>query len=322
MGYTHNSGYSAIDSGFAVGPKNHEVPVIDRYGNLINIPNNDGIVYYVDVNAGSNGNNGLSWGTAFKTLAAAITASNATIVASPNGTGRGWAARNTIYYKGDNNEDDAETLITLPNKCDVIGVGSYDHKPYPQLIGNHVIGAGAYMGCRFINMGFLSPAAGGVIFTVPTTTSGLSFIGCHFDGRSTVAATKAILATAVEQLTIEGCRFIGKYSTTTIDIGTGSSRGLLIRKNLIESGAIGITTHASMTCADAVAMILDNVFNVVTLVIDENSAKAVVGGNRGVTEADGTVVLTMDYNDNMAYDNIFAHSAGVSQYPVMVTIPT
>jgi len=284
----------------------------------VNIALCAGDTYYVGVNAGLDTYDGSSWAKAFKTLAAAIVASNASIAAGASG----WAARNRIFYKGDNKEAVAETLITLPNKCDVIGVGSYDHRPMPFMIGNHVIGAGAYMGTRFFNMGFLSPAAGGVIFTVPTTTSGLAFYGCHFDGRSTAPASKAIVATAVEQLTIQGCRFYGKFSTTTIDIGTGSSRALLIKDNFIESGAIGITVHASMTCADAIAMILNNVFAVVTLFIDDNSDKILIGGNRGATAADGTVVLTMDYNDNLAYDNIFAHSAGVSQYPVLVTIPT
>jgi hypothetical protein len=286
-------------------------------GGISDIPGSPGKIYYVDGNDGVDTQDGLSWETAVKTLAVAFALSNADIASGAFG----WTSRNKIYVKSDNDEDDKETIITLPNKCDVIGVGSYDHKPYPVFIGNHVIGAGAYMGTRFINVGFQSLDAGGVIFTVPTTTSGLAFIGCTFDGRGTTPATKAIVATAVEQLTIQDCRFIGKYSTTTIDIGTGSSRALLIRDNLIESGAIGITVHASMTCADAVAMILNNVFDVVTLFIDEYSDKVIVGGNRGRTQADGTVVLTINYNDNMAYDNIFAHTAGVSQYPVLVTIP-
>lgn len=294
------------------------IPSYQYYQDIAAGAGSIGTVYYVDVNAGLDSYDGLTWETAFKTLAAAITASNASIAA----TAAGWASRNRIYYKGDNNEASAETLITLASKCDIIGVGSYDHKPYPELIGNHVIGAGAYMGCRFINMGFRSPAAGGVIFTVPTTTSGLAFIGCNFDGRSTTPATKAVLATAVEQLTIKGCRFIGKYSTTAIDIGTGSSRALLIEGNVIESGAIGITVHSGMTCADAAAMILHNVFDVVTLIIDDNSDKAVIGGNRGATSANGTVALTIDYNAALAFDNTFAHSAGASIYPALVTIPT
>lgn len=273
--------------------------------------NSIGVDFMVDVNAGLDTNDGLSWETPFKTYAAAVVANNASIAADSTG----WANRNRIFYKGDNNEAAAETIITLPNKCDVIGVGSYDHRPMPMMIGNHVVGAGAYMGTRFINMGFMSPAAGGVIFTVPTTTSGLAFLNCDFDGRSTVAATKAIQGTAIEQFTIKGCRFYGKFSTTTIDIGTGSSRLLLIEDNKIESGAIGITIHASMTCADAVAMILNNTFSVVTLIIDDNSDKCVIGGNRGTTSAAQTLALIIDYNDALAYDNIFCSATETSIYP-------
>jgi len=237
--------------------------------------------YHVDANAGLDTYDGLSRETAFKTYAVAVTASNASIAAGA----AGWAARNAIYYKGDNNEANKETITTLPSKCDVMGVGSYDHKPYPVFIGNHVVDAGAYMGTRFINVGFQSLAAGGVIFTAPTTTSGLAFINCVFDGRGTTPATKAIMATAVEQFTIKNCVFRGKFSTTTIELGTGATRGLIIEGNKIESGAIGIAAHASLTCADAVGYILDNVFDVVTLAIDENSDKLIIGDNKGRTQA-------------------------------------
>jgi len=289
--------------------------VIDTAGNFYP---NDGYnkSYFVDVNAGLDTNDGLSWSTPLKTIAPAIVLSNANIASGAVG----WAARNAIYFKGDNNEAAKETLITLPSKCDVIGVGSYDHRSYPVMIGNHVIGAGAYMGTRFINMGFRSLTAGGVIFTAPTTTSGLQFIGCYFDGRTTTPATKAIVLTAVEEAAIIGCKFIGKYSTTTIDIGTGSSRALLIKGNQIESGAIGITVHASMTCADAVAMILNNVFSVVTLVIDENSDKVVIGGNRGTTSAAQTLALILDYNSALAYDNIITSATVTSIYPALGAI--
>ena len=310
MAITHFKGVSGID-GLYTGSKGYEVQM---FGNEV-----AGKRYYVDANLGVDSNNGSSWTRPFKTLTKAITASNTFLAISGNKAA--WTQRNQIFYKGDNNEADSETITTLANKCDIIGMGSYDHRPMPMLIGNIVVGATAYMGCRFINMGFMSPAAGGVIFTAPTTTSGLAFIGCHFDGRSTTPATEAIKITAVDQCSIVGCRFFGKYSTATIEAGTGATRLLKINDNFIESGAIGILTHASMTCADSVAQILNNVFDVVTLCIDENSDKVLVGGNRGRTQADGTVALTIDYNDNMAYDNIFAHSAGVSQYPVLITIP-
>jgi hypothetical protein len=297
---------------------NLEVTGILKVGGSFIPPEVAGDTFYVDVNFGKTTNDGLSWETPLKSLMPAIVLSNASIAAGASG----WAARNRIYYKGDNNEAAKETLITLANKCDIIGVGSYDHKPYPIMIGNHVIGAGAYMGCRFINMGFQSLAAGGVIFTVPTTTSGLAFIGCTFDGRGTTPATKAIMATAVEQLSIIDCRFIGKYSTTTIDLGTGATRALMISGNYIESGAIGITVHASATCADAIGYIVNNTFAVTTLVIDENAAKFVIGDNRGTTlAADSKLTSVIDFNAALSYNNLFTCGTGVTAiYPAQAAI--
>ncbi len=282
----------------------------------IKLPAVAGEDFFVDVNAGTTGATGKSWAAAVKTLAAAIVLSNASIAAGASG----WAARNRIFFKGDNNEASKETLITLPNKCDVIGCGSYDHRAYPMMIGNHVIGAGAYMGCRFINMGFMSLAAGGAIFTVPTTTAGLQFLGCTFDGRTATPATHAIVMTAVEEAKIIGCKFMGKFSTATISIGAGASRGLVIRDNEIESGAIGILVNASATCSDSIARILNNVFNVVTLVVDENSDKFQIGGNRGTTSAAQTLALIFDYNSALAFDNIITSATVTSVYPALGAI--
>lgn len=272
--------------------------------------------FYVDVNAGTTGAGGSTWETAVKTLAAAIVLNNASIAAGATG----WAARNRIYFKGDNNETAKETLITLPNKCDVIGVGSYDHRPYPVMIGNHLIGAGAYMGCRFINMGFKSLAAGGVIFKAPTTTSGLQFIGCYFDGRGATPATKGLELVGIEECNIIDCKFIGKYSTTALEIGTGSCRLLVIKGNEIESGAIGITVDAGATCADAIGIIKDNTINAVTLVIDENSDKMAVIGNRGTTSAAQTLALVIDYNSALSADNIITSATVTSIYPALGAI--
>lgn len=307
----------ATKNGFYVGAKGEEVQVIDKYGCLTNFTNQDGMIYYVDGNAGLDTNDGLSWDTAYKTLAVALAASHASITTSPKGTGRGWAARNTVYIKGDSF---VENLTKGAQKTDIVGVGSCDHHPMARIVGNHVMDSTSYMGMRFINVNFASPAGGGVIMTLPTQQSGISFLNCFFDGRSSTAATKAILATAVEMLTIKDCRFVGKFSTTTIDIGTGASRALLIESNKIESGAIGITTHSGMTCADAIAKIVDNYFDVVTLTIDENSDKAVCGGNRGTTGADGKLASVIDCNAALSYNNIFSHAAGTSVYPVMTAI--
>ena len=281
--------------------------------------NTIGDVFFVDANAGVDTNDGLTWESAFKTLAVAITANNASIAAGASG----WANRNRIYYKGDNKEADAETLITLPNKCDVVGVGSYDHRPYPVLIGNHVIGAGAYMGTRFFNVGFKSPAAGGAIFTVPTTTSGLKFYKCFIDGSSTIVATYGLVATAVEQLEIIECEFIGLFSAAAISIGAGESNGLRILDNIIQSTAIGIKVSATMTASVRDALIGRNVFDVGTLCVDDTSgAKVRVFENRGRTAANGSIDETLVCTAALSCNNIITCSAGTqSIYPPIAAIP-
>jgi len=275
-----------------------------------------GTTYYVDANAGADTNDGLSWEYAFKTLTVAMAASHADIAAGASG----WANRNRIFYKGDNAEAAAETLTTLAQKTDIIGVGSYDHHPFPILIGNHVIGAGAYMGCRFINIGFRSPAAGGVIMNVPTTTSGLEFLDCPIMGDSATPATKGIVATAVEMLKIKGCRFIGAFSTDAIELGTGATNGLLIEDNIVQSGAAGIVANAGLTCVARDAIIRNNTFDVATITVNDASGKILIHGNRGRSAGNGKLASTLVFGTGMAVDNQFSHAAGNSIYPVQVAI--
>ncbi len=122
--------------------------------------------YYVDLNILTSGD-GLSWGSAFSTIAAAITASNASIGLLKN---RWWARRNIINVVGDGI---TESLTILPEKCDIIGRGA-DLYAFPRITGNHVI-AVAKVGCRFINMGFVS-AANADLFDIPAGCFGLSFL--------------------------------------------------------------------------------------------------------------------------------------------------
>lgn len=245
-----------------------------------------GEVYYVDCNAGLDTNDGRSWDTAYKTLAVALAASHANIAASS----KGWAARNRIYVKADQTaDDDGEDLTKLAQKTDVIGVGSVDHLVGARIIGNHVIGTTSYMGCRLINMIFKAPAAGGDIFTIPTQQSGISFLNCTFDATSTTAATGAILATAVESLTIKGCTFMGKFSDAVIEIGAGASNSLLIEGNKIEGANNGVEINASATCAARAGRILSNFVNTTAICITDASGKFYVHNNYCVTaNAKGT----------------------------------
>lgn len=290
---------------------------IGRFANLVST----GVDYFVEANIGDDDNDGLSWDTAFKTLTVAFVASDVSIALD---SGIGYASRNKIYYRGDNNEAAAETLTTLPNKCDVIGVGSYDHKTHPWLIGNHVIDGETYMGTRFFNVGFRSPAAGGVIFTAPGTVSGLKFIGCQFDGDSTIVATIGLLATSVESLEVIGCEFKGKFSTTAISIATGVGLAMHIWDNFIESGAVGVLINAGYTCAAAVGSILRNTFMCTTFLMDDNSNKVQFGNNSGSTESDGKLLSCLDYNADLAFSNKFSCGSGtISEYPeITTTIPS
>jgi hypothetical protein len=275
--------------------------------------------YYVDANYGSNSNDGLSWDKCFKTLTYAMAVSHANIAAGASG----WANRNRIFYKGDNDEASAETLITLAQKTDIIGVGSYDHNPFPILIGNHVIGAGAFMGCRFINMGLQSLAAGGVILTLPTTVSGFELLNSFVIGSSAVVATKGILATASEMLKIKGTRFIGKFSNAAIEIGAGASNGLLIEGNHIESAAKGIEISGTMTCALRGGFIKDNYFDVGTFAVNDNAGnKVAVSGSRGRTASNGSIDETLVCSAALSNNNILTCSAGTqSIYPPIAAIP-
>ena len=110
-----------------------------------------GSTFFVDNNSGSDSNDGSSFERAFKTFAKAVAVNNIDIA---RGSDR-WARRNTIYYCADT---ETATIVAFPNKCDVIGVGSYDANSKPGITGNHApVNTGNY-GTRFINMWFKAPA--------------------------------------------------------------------------------------------------------------------------------------------------------------------
>ena len=166
--------------------------------------------FFVAGNWGVDTNDGSSWDKAFLTLAAAITANNADVAADKYG----WATRNKIYISADTTTED---LVAFPNKCDVIGVGSYDANAKPGITGNHVpVNKGNY-GTRFINIWFKAPADASPIVTLASTTSGCQFIECTFS--ATATTTIGIQATASPFLKVYGCRFEGAFVTSFITFG-------------------------------------------------------------------------------------------------------
>lgn len=260
---------------------------VDSQGRMIAM--SVGKTYYVAGNYGSDSNDGSSWDKAFATVAAAVTASNAYIA----GSSRGWAARNVIYISGDTFTED---LVAFPNKCDVIGVGSYDANLKPGITGNHVpVNAGNY-GTRFINVHFKAPADASPIVTLANSSSGTQFVDCEFD--ATATTTIGIQATAVPFLKILGCKFRGAFVTSFITLGAGEAGGLEIRDNIMVDGADnGVVVNASTTFSWG-GIIANNFIQCADLAIDENSDKAMVynnilisGENVGASSYDFNVAL-------------------------------
>ena len=237
---------------------------IDLYG-AMGLPAIQGKVYYVEGNVGLDTQDGLSWDKAKKTLASAITASNASIA---NADEKGYASRNTIFVKGDRLDED---LVIFPNKCDVIGVGSCDAYIGAGIIGNHAPVNAANYGTRFINVNFF-PDANGDIITIASTSSGVQFINCVGIGVwGTKTAPSFIDITASPMAKILNCKMFGAFSGDVIDVGAGDASGMEIVGNKIVGGAdngIVITGVATVSGAMSRGIIAHNEIEVADKVID------------------------------------------------------
>jgi hypothetical protein len=216
---------------------------------------NNGTVYFVDNNSGNDGNSGKTWKAAFKTLARAVTLNNVDIA---RGSDR-WARRNTIYYTADT---ETATLIAFPNKCDVIGVGSYDANSKPGITGHHApVNAGNY-GTRFFNIWFKGKATATPIVTLASTSSGIQFHGCTLDG-VVGTVTTAITATASPFLQVINCDIFGGFATGYLNFGIGDMARTVIQGNTMTGlTGIGIATVDTTTSSYA-SYLKDNFIAVV-----------------------------------------------------------
>jgi hypothetical protein len=248
-------------------------------------------VFYVDGNVVSSGD-GLTWGTAFKTLTEGLAAAHSYQSTSAN---RAWAHRATVYACGDSLTED---LIILAEKTDIIGVGSTNAMDRCELIGNHVPVTTNCWGTRWYNFQFKELDAG-AMWTLTSVSSGLKFIGCTFSVREAALATIGVLWTATFDLEIAHCLFDAYpsgFSTAAISIGAGTSDKIQIHDNYILS-AIGILVNASYAQTAGNLHIDNNVFHCSTLCIDDNSDLALVTNNQMVSSA--TIGANM-YNLNVA----------------------
>lgn len=258
-----------------------------------------GSTYFVDGNSGLDSNDGSSWENAFKTLAKAFAISHADIA---RGSDR-WARRNTIYAAGDAFTED---LVVLPQKTDVIGVGSYDGFQKAGIIGNHVPVNTAY-GCRLINFQFRGDSSGGDMFTLVAGNSGLGFYGCDFHADGGTAATGAILGTAVRFLTVEGCHFNGAFSDAVIELAAGNGGWTIIRNNIIEGANQGIDVKTGFTSSAENSYIIGNVFKTTLACINDTDGVFHLIDNRGITAANKGASLAgaVVGNTDLSAGNLF-----------------
>ena len=248
-----------------------------------------GTIYFCDGNSGNDSNNGKSWSKAKKTLASVFAASHADIA---RGADR-WARRNTIFIAGDSF---TETLVMLPQKTDVIGVGSKDQFKNACIRGNHApVNAG--VGCRLINVGF-EPTTAADIMTLTSVCHGAEFIGCEFRAVGGATAVSAIDTTACTEVKVLGCNFVGAFSGDVIDIGEGAVDGMRIIGNTIIGGANDgiVVTGTTTVTTGRLGLIADNtIYTVACTINDGDDDTFIISGNNLVSDAaTGTASLNVD----------------------------
>ncbi len=268
---------------------------------LVDVENPSGAQdYFVDLNVQTSGD-GLGWDTAMALLSEAITASNVSIALTEN---RWWARRNRIFVQGDGITED---LTVLPEKTDIIGVGTDLHS-FPRVNGNHTIAALA-VGVRFINMGFVA-AGTGDLFVIPANSHGLQFISCRFEPQTT--STKALEITSSALVRIVDCDFgLNSGNMSSIFALCVSMEGTTGHNFLIKdcrmTGTAGIKVA---TAYNGHGSVIDgNVIRATALAIDDDSAKVQVTNNRWMTDIDTTT-------STAGYDFTLALSAGNIQMGV------
>lgn len=264
--------------------------------------------YYVDGNADASGD-GLSWATAYKTLAEAITASNTSIALTAND----WAARrNRIFVCG---ETLVEDLTVLPAKCDIIGSGFDGEYAYPVISGNHTIAAAA-LSCRWINCGFIDTDGTADLFVIPANSHGISFLGCHFLAKAAGSGGKALEITTCKGIRIEDC-IIGLSGAAMANIfaiavsieGTAIHDCRILRNHITATAGIAIVEAAAVAMGGLIA---ENIIRATDLAIDDNSDDFQVINNRWMTDVDtSTSTAGYDFSIALAAGNIQMGATGL-----------
>ena len=275
-----------------------------------------GEVYFVDPVTGSDGLDGLSWETAFKTIARATVVSNAAQAAGyAAGTGEDYH-RMTAILRGKFTESQTD----FADRTDYIGVGSCDAEPRARIYGAHT--ATSVGGARFFNLEFMNTAAT-AIFTF-TTCQGIAFHDCVFTAQGVAGTGTSYASYGARFLGAEGSNYVfknclfrprsnsGKFSTAAIGFENTHVWNIVVQDCIID-GAIGIVQAAAEAYN---CYITNNVIISTTLCIDDESDDVIISGNRMVSAAaQSTIGLVIDYNAFKAVDNILTGSSATIHCP-------
>ena len=193
-----------------------------------------GETYYVS-KVGNN-TTGLSWETAFTTIAGAIAANNTYIAVTANSYGR-----NRMYIDGGNLW--SEDLATFPNQCDMIGVGARTGW-VPTIYGATAITT-AVTGCHVYNLMFHNSNASGKACVIPTGSHGIEFHHCWFAGEA--SATHGLQLGSIADFVVDDCRFCGNPPALTGILLTAPMATGEIKNNFISAVTTGIELPDGLT---------------------------------------------------------------------------
>lgn len=231
--------------------------------------NSEGRVFYVDGTNGATGNNGKGWNTAFKTIAAAISAASAgdTIFIT---------AKDITDTTGDPTSY-AETLeIPLAkSSLSLIGVSrGRTQGGLPQIkigTGTTAMLTISAPGCLIANLGFngASSTGGGILLNDDYSTAsafGTSIVGCHFkncakhatDGRLGGAIFTTVDGNAW-QVFIQGNRFYKNLADIVV-VGTNNTvpQDWVIRDNVFSGPAANTDVNIYIGGSGVAGLIIDN----------------------------------------------------------------
>ncbi|MEN6313251.1 MAG: hypothetical protein ABFD25_03265 [Clostridiaceae bacterium] len=253
MGYSHNSGYSAGESGFAVGKRGSEKQVIDSLGRMY-LNFEPGAQFFVDSVHGKTTNDGLTWATALAGIDAAVgkcTANHGDII---------WVA------PGHNEGITAAAVIDLDVAgISVIGLGTGSLKPtidFDHADAGFVIGAD---NVTVKNIRFRCSVTGVKIgVAIEAAVDSYQILDCDFGWAEAAGTDEFLIALNIlagcNDGLIEGNTFAAGAAGAAVAIKlVGASDNIIIRKNRF-TGACSTAMVNGITTLSTDLLIEDNLF--------------------------------------------------------------